>query len=179
MGTALLWMTAALTGAVAGAAIAGFVMGVVAALMRFAPRPVSGTDSVREACTRAWRRSSRTCCRTRLRPNPSRGARRRHGSGGRIPSRCIATNANTFGRQLGMDARSRDPHGRHGSARSARHRSLSATTAAASAMRSSRWRRHPAAGTWWRSDSLPGHRSRTGTPWRDHVRLPSEPGCCL
>jgi hypothetical protein len=43
-------------------------------------------------------------------------------------------------------------------------------------MRNSRWGRHPAAGTWWRSGRRPDSRSRTGTLRWDRVRLPSKPG---
>jgi hypothetical protein len=62
------------------------------------------------------------------------------------------------------------------SPRLARRLSVHAATAAASSTRNSRWGRHPAAGTWWRSGRRPDSRSRTGTLRRDRVRLPSKPG---
>jgi hypothetical protein len=67
-------------------------------------------------------------------------------------------------------------HAQHGFLQSARRPTLRAATAVASPMHSNRWRRHPAARTWWQSDMTPGDRSRTGTLRRDRVRLPSEPG---
>ncbi len=61
-------------------------------------------------------------------------------------------------RQLGMNARRPvgargRPRARHEFLPSAPHRIVPAATAGVSPMRSSRWRRHPAAGTSWRSDT--------------------------
>ena len=97
------------------------------------------------------------------------------------PGDTLAAYVNVFGRKLGIDARciiSATPMPRvpRGCPQSVQHRSRPDVTAAASPMRGSRWGRHPAAGTWWRSDSSPGDRLRTGTPRWDRVRLPSEPG---
>src|SRR2546428_647585 len=56
------------------------------------------------------------------------------------------------------------------------HRSAPASTAVASATRSTRWGRHPARGTWWRLDGRPGVRSRTRILGRDRIGLPCKPG---
>ena len=45
------------------------------------------------------------------------------------------------------------------------------------ATHSTRWRRRPKHGTWWRSDTWPGWLSRTRRLGRDRAGLPSEPGC--
>ena len=44
------------------------------------------------------------------------------------------------------------------------------------ATRSTRWRRRPEHGTWWRSDRWPGWLLRTRRLGRDRAGLPSEPG---
>lgn len=49
-------------------------------------------------------------------------------------------------------------------------------SACASAMHSSRWWRHPAHGSSWRSDSGPGAPSRIRRPGRDRIGLPTELG---
>src|SRR5208282_4461782 len=58
----------------------------------------------------------------------------------------------------------------------ARCRRTDAATVGASSTHSSRWGRHPVAGTSGRSGRRPDSHSRAGTLRWDRVRLPSKPG---
>ena len=119
------------------------------------PQPIRRSAmKLRSTRSGAWRPPSRTVVVTNLRRlTPARPACRINRATRLRPTRM------PLGGQLGMNAR-RTVGAVRGRVcgtdlgRSASHRLRRAATAAASPTHNSRWRRHPAAGTSWRSDSV-------------------------